>query len=502
MGHRPTNPLVTHMHPNPAIIPASVIIVKFRFCALEIIKYVLNISISTLIIRNLAETFPAYNNRYMIRRILLIGWLIIILLPLGAVTGSAQEAVLVLTAEGPITPSMLGYLERGLSSAEEQNAEALIFMLDTPGGSVDLMNEFVQVIRSSSTPVVVYVAPQGAIAGSAGTVITLAGHASAMAPETAIGAASPVGAEGQDLAETIEAKEKNIIKALVRSLAEDRGQEAIRIAEETIESAYALSATEALEIGLIDFIANDVSNLLEQLDGFEVTTIDGPVRLETRNSQIIPFDPSFIETLLGVLTNPNIVFLLLTVGVQAILIELSSPGGWIAGFVGAVCLALAAYGLGVLPVNWFGLVFLVIAFVLFVLDIKAPTHGALTAAGAASLIVGSLVLFNSPGTPSFLQVSVPLVIGVSLATAGIFFVILIIALRAQRAPIRTGRESFVGRTGTARTKIAPFGTVQMGGELWSGELAPGEDTILEGTNVEVLEVKGVRVIVRRIEQSE
>jgi len=410
--------------------------------------------------------------------------------------------VLVLTAEGAITPSMLGYLERGISSAEQQNAEALIFMLDTPGGSVDLMNEFVQVIRASSTPVVVYVAPQGAIAGSAGTVITLAGHASAMAPETAIGAASPVGSEGQDLGETIEAKEKNIIKALVRSLAENRGEEAIHIAEETIESALAVSATEALDIGLIDFIAPDVPNLLEQLDGFQVTTIDGPLTFETKNSQIIPFDPSFIETLLGILTNPNIVFLLLTVGVQAILIELSSPGGWIAGFIGAVSLALAAYGLGVLPVNWFGLIFLVIAFVLFILDIKAPTHGALTAAGVVSLIVGSLVLFNSPGTPSFLRVSVPLVIGVSLATAGIFFAILMIALRAQKAPILTGRESFVGRTGTARTRIDPFGTVQMGGELWSGELAPGEDTIIEGASVEVLEVQGVRVIVRKIIQPE
>ncbi|MBK5109172.1 MAG: ATP-dependent Clp protease proteolytic subunit, partial [Anaerolineales bacterium] len=246
------------------------------------------------------------------------------MLPLSASPGSAQEVsspVLVLTAEGAITPSMLGYLERGISSAEQQNAEALIFMLDTPGGSVDLMNEFVQVIRASSTPIVVYVAPQGAIAGSAGTVITLAGHASAMAPETAIGAASPVGSEGQDLGETIEAKEKNIIKALVRSLAENRSEEAIRIAEETIESALAVSATEALDIGLIDFIAPDVPNLLEQLDGFQVTTIDGPLTLETKNSQIIPFDPSFIETLLGILTNPNIVFLLLTVGVQAILIE-------------------------------------------------------------------------------------------------------------------------------------------------------------------------------------
>jgi len=298
----------------------------------------------------------------MIRRLFLIGWLVIILLPLSAVPGSAQgvsSPVLVLTAEGPITPSMLGYLERGISSAELQDAEALIFMLDTPGGSVDLMNEFVQSIRASSTPVVVYVAPQGAIAGSAGTVITLAGHASAMAPETAIGAASPVGAEGQDLGETIEAKEKNIIKALVRSLAEGRSEEAIRIAEETIETALAITSSEALEIGLIDFIADNVPDLLEQLDGFQVTTIDGPLTLETKNSQIIPFDPSFIETLLGVLTNPNIVFLLLTVGVQAILIELSSPGGWIAGFIGAVCLALAAYGLGVLPVNWFGLIFLV-----------------------------------------------------------------------------------------------------------------------------------------------
>ena len=436
----------------------------------------------------------------MLKRLVLIGWFLIVLVPLWSEPGSAQEdgaPVLVLTAEGPITPSMLGYLERGLSSAGQQNAEALVFILDTPGGSVDLMNEFVQVIRSSTIPTVVYVAPQGAIAGSAGTVITLAGHASAMAPETAIGAASPVSAEGQDLEETIEAKEKNIIKALVRSLAEDRGEEAIRIAEETIESAYALTASEALEIGLIDFIADDVPDLLDQLDGFQVTTIDGQVTLETANSLIIPFDPTFIESLLGVLTNPNIVFLLLTVGVQAILIELSSPGGWIAGFIGAVSLALAAYGLGVLPVNWFGLIFLAIAFVLFVLDIKAPTHGALTAAGVASLIVGSLVLFNSPGTPSFLRVSVPLVIGVSLVTAGIFFTILMIAMRAQRAPILTGQESFVGRKGTARTSIAPFGTVQMSGELWSGELAPGEETIPEGASVEVLEVKGVRVIVRR-----
>jgi membrane-bound serine protease (ClpP class) len=439
----------------------------------------------------------------MIRRILLLTWImVVLLLPVSASPVQAQAQapqVLQLTLEGPLTPAMLGYLERGLDAAENQGAEALILMLDTPGGSVDLMNEMVQVIRSSSTPVVVYVAPQGAIAASAGTIITLAGHASAMAPETAIGAASPVGGEGEDLGETMEAKEKNILKALVRSLAEERGEEAIQIAEATIETAHAVSATEAYQSGLVDFMADNVPDLLEQLDGYQVTTVDGETTLDTANALVVPFDPTFIESLLGILTNPNIVFLLLTVGVQAILIELSSPGGWIAGFIGAVCLALAAYGLGVLPVNWFGLIFLAIAFVLFVLDIKTPTLGALTAAGAASLIVGSLVLFNSPGTPSFLRVSIPLVIGVSLGTAAIFFVILTIALRAQRAPVRMGQESLIGRTGTARTQISPIGTVQLGGELWSSELASGEAPISEGTAVEVLEVKGVRVIVRKMD---
>jgi len=438
----------------------------------------------------------------MVRRSLVLIWILTAtLIPVFGHPVQAQgdvPIVLLLTFEGPLTPSLLDYLERGLDAAEGQGAEAVILMLDTPGGNVDLMNEIVQVIRNSITPVVVYVAPPGAIAASAGTVITLAGHASAMAPETAIGAASPVGGEGEDLGETIEAKEKNILKALVRSLSEERGEEAIQVAEDTIESAHAVSSTEAYQIGLVDFIADNVPDLMDLLDGYQVTTIDGEVTLETANALVTPFDPTFIESLLGVLTNPNIVFLLLTVGVQAILIELSSPGGWIAGFIGAVCLALAAYGLGVLPVNWFGLIFLAIAFVLFILDIKAPTHGALTAAGVASLIVGSLVLFNSPGTPSFLRVSVPLVIGVSLGTAAIFFVILTIALRAQRAPIRMGQESFLGRTGTARSTISPIGTVQLGGELWTSELAEGEDPIPEGAQVEVIEIKGVRAIVRRV----
>jgi membrane-bound serine protease (ClpP class) len=429
----------------------------------------------------------------MVVSLVLFAWL----RPVVAQDGS--PLVLELAASGPVTPAMAEYLERGILQAERRGAELLVFELDTPGGSLDLMQRMVVSILESNVPVVVYVYPRGAMAGSAGTVITLAGHAAAMAPGTAIGAASPISSEGQDLGETAEAKAKNIMMALVRSLAERRSPEAIELAEATIESAQAISASEALEIGLIDFIANDLDDLLSQLDGFSVDLKGEQQVLETSDATVEVMPPAFIEQLLGVLTNPNIVFLLLTIGVQAILIELSSPGGWIAGVIGIVCLALAIYGLGVLPVNWFGLVFLAIAFVLFILDIKAPTHGALTAAGIAALIVGALVLFNSPGVPSFQRVSVPLVIGTSIITGLIFLGIVGFALRAQRAPVRTGQESLVQRTGVVRTRIDPVGTVQLGSELWTASLEPGQSSLSSGERVRVVRVEGVRLVVRKEE---
>lgn len=406
-----------------------------------------------------------------------------------------SPTVILLSAEGALTPSMQQYISRGIRSAEGENAELVILQLDTPGGSLNIMNSIVQDIRASTVPVVVYIAPTGAIAGSAGTIITLAGHAAAMAPGTAIGAASPVGSEGEDLGETMAAKEKNILKATVRSLAETRGTAAIDLAENTIENAEAVSAREAYDIGLIDFIAKDVPDLLRQLDGYQISTKSGEQTLSTNYATIKVVEPTFIEDLLGILTNPNIVFLLLTVGVQAILIELSSPGGWVAGFIGAVCIALAAYGLGVLPVNWFGMVFLVMSFILFLLDIKAPTHGALTAAGVGSLIIGALVLFNSPGTPAFQRVSVPLVVITSITTAGIFFGILIFAIRAQKVPILTGRESLIGKTGVTRTALGPVGTVQVGGELWTGQLVEGELSIPAGIRVQIVGLQGNKLIV-------
>ncbi len=434
------------------------------------------------------------------RRYLLIIWVVLGLASIFPQPGVAQgeQMIFLLTAQGAVTPAMAEYLDRGLERAEREGAEALIFQLDTPGGSVDLMNRMVQRIRNSRVPVVVFIAPRGAMAGSAGTVITLAGHAAAMAPETAIGAASPVGGQGEDLGETIETKQKEILKATVRSLAVRRGEEATALAEATIEDALAVSAREALDVGLIDFIAADVEDLLSQLNGFVVEMPAGERSLDTVGAQIVEFPQSFIEQFLQVLTNPNVTFLLLTVGVQAILIEISAPGGWVAGFIGVVCLALGTYGLGILPVNWFGLVFLITAFVLFVLDIKAPTHGALTAAGLASFIVGSLVLFNSPGTPSFQRVSIPLVIGVGLATGAFFLTVLTFALRAQRRPVEVGAEALIGRIGETRTILAPQGMIHVAGELWSAVIEPGTSELNIGERVEVVGVDGLRLRVRPV----
>lgn len=426
--------------------------------------------------------------------------LTLILLALFLQTAHAQDSqplALVLSANGPVMPAMREYIQRGLKEAEQRGAEVIILRLNTPGGALSAMKDIVELLAASPVPVVVYVAPRRAWAASAGALITMAGQAAAMAPETIIGAASPVGGSGEDLGTTMERKEKEGMKAIVRTLTERRGAEATALAEAMIEEAKAVSATEALEAGLIDFIAEDQDDLLSQLDGFIVRTAAGERPLHTAGARTEDLRSSLIEQLLGMLTDPNIAFLLLAIGIQAILIEISSPGGWVAGFLGVMCLSLATYGMGVLPVNWFGLIFLLTAFVLFILDIKAPTHGALTAAGVGSFIAGALILFNSPGTPQFQRVSIPLVILVGLAIGALFAVILTIGLRARHAPLRMGAESLLHKTGSARAWSGLSGQVQLGSELWSAESAEGTEKIRKGDDVEVVKVEGLRLKVRK-----
>jgi membrane-bound serine protease (ClpP class) len=413
-------------------------------------------------------------------------------------TGDAP-LVLVVPLDGEISSITADYLTRVVRVAETKGAEVMILELNTPGGSIDAMNRIVQVIRSSSVPVVVYVAPRGAMAASAGSLVTLAGHISAMAPETVIGAASPVGSSGEDLGETMQTKVKEILKATASSLVSERSDAAQALAADMIEHARAVTVDEALKVGLIDIKANNLDDLLTQLDGRQVTLAEGTRTLHTAGAQVENRANTFIEQLLGILTNSNVVLILMTIGVQAILIELSSPGGWVAGFIGFVCLALGIYGLGYLPVNWFGIIFLILAFVLFIVDIKAPTHGGLTIAGVASFIVGALVLFNSPQVPDFQRVSVPLVIILAVITAGLFFIALTYAIRAQRTHIRTGVESMAGRTGVAREFSRGEGHVLVGGESWSARLVKNGKSIKKNDPVYVVSVDGLKLVVKKRE---
>ena len=412
---------------------------------------------------------------------------------------STNPEVIVVTLDGPLTPVWSGILQRGIDQAEKRGADLLVIELNTPGGGVELMNKLVQQILASPVPVAVFVSPRGGMAASAGTLIVLAGQIAAMTPESAIGAASPIGSQGENLNTTEELKVKEILKASVRSLAARRGEKAVLLAESAIESAKAATADEALAAGLIDYVASDLGSLLKQLNGTTVNVSGAEVTLELDGALVTPIEATFVEGILALLTNPNIVFLLLSVGVQALLIELSNPGGWFAGFVGVVLLSLAIYGLGILPVNWFGIVFLLAAFILFILDIKAPTHGALTAAGTGSFIAGALILFNSASVPAFSHVSVPLVIFMGVVIGGTFLAVVLIAVRAMKTPVVTGRESLVGKTGITATELNPRGEVQVAGERWTGVAAEGESPIPAGTRIEVVRVEGVKLIVKRDE---
>ncbi|MFW6070031.1 MAG: NfeD family protein [bacterium] len=436
-------------------------------------------------------------------RQVLVGLVLALLLalPLSGVTAQQSGDVLQLTAEGPVTPAMLSYLERGIGEAEQRGVPALV-VLDTPGGGVETTQEIVRLFRNAGVPVIIYVAPSGAQAASAGSIVTLAAHAAGMAPETVIGAASPVGGEGQDIGETMYRKVVEDLKATVRGLAERRGTEAVTLAEEMIEDARAVNADEALDAGLIDSVAPDVASLLDELDGLTVTVQQEEWTLETAGAQTVPYEMNSIEAALHALSNPLLLSILLPLGMTSILIELRSPGGWVAGFIGVLSLGLAFYGLGQLPVNWLGLGLIAVAFVLFMLEVNSPGVGALAIAGSGSMLAGLLVLFNSPGSPEFVRISLPAAVAVTVTTSAIFLLIIAMALRAQRRPASTGKEGLVGKIGRVRKTLVPapagslkyVGSVLVHGEIWRAE---ADEAIETDEEVVVVGVQGFTLKVEK-----
>jgi len=410
---------------------------------------------------------------------MLFTFILTILLWGGGAAAQSPGAVKLAEFKGPVTPVLASYIERSIGDAEAQAAALLIIELDTPGGSVDITKNITQVMTAARVPVVVWVAPSGAHAGSAGTFITLAAHLAAMAPGSSIGAASPVSNEGQDLNETLKAKATNILVADIKNLAARRGEKAVAWAEKAVSEAAAATADEALDLGVVDIIATDLDDLLRQLDGRTVTVAGKDITLQVSDAPVeeIPLNPW--EGLLNQITNPALAAILLTIGLNAILFELSSPGGYAAGVIGVICILLAFYALGTINANWTGLGFVVLAVILFVLDIKAPTHGALTVGGIVSFVFGLYLLYNTSDIP----VPWPSIIVSALATGAFFAFVVTKALMIQRRPAVGGMTGMVGQVGVVRQPLEPHGMVLVNGELWkaeseSGSLSAGEPVVV------------------------
>jgi membrane-bound serine protease (ClpP class) len=429
------------------------------------------------------------------KRVVAVLWMVLVVWVV-AVPADAQGAreVCVLTVDGAISSAIADYVGRGVESAGRRGAHAVVIQLNTPGGDLAATLKIMETLENAEVPVIVYVWPRGGMAASAGALITLAASGAAMAPHTTMGAAHPV--TTGDVEADAEAVEK-VVNALVEHagvFAARRGEAAVEWAERAIRESETANEREALDLGLIDVVADDLDGLLTQFDGRTVPLGMGEITLHVADAVLRDVPMSPVEQVLSVLVNPNVAFLLLALGIQLVLVELSAPGGWVAGFLGVLCLALAAYAMRVLPLNWLGLVLIGTSFILFFLDVKTPGVEALTFVGVGTLVAGALILFNVPAGSPYGRISVPLVVATSLAIGAFFAFIVAKGLRAQRARPATGVELLVGRLGVVRTPLDPEGTVRVAGELWTARSEDGP--LAEGEQVEVVAVEGLRLRVR------
>jgi membrane-bound serine protease (ClpP class) len=402
-----------------------------------------------------------------------------------------RPIVYVLTFSGPITPVLRQYLEDSIDAARQNNAEALVLQLDTPGGSVDVTKSITQLMLASPVPIVVYVSPAGAQAGSAGTFVTLAAHVAAMAPGASIGAASPVDMSGGEIDSTMRAKIENMLSADVENLAARRGEEATEWAIAAVREAEAATAERALALGVVDFLATDVDDLLEQMDGFEVTADAVPITLQTAGALTEPVEMSPLQQFMNFISNPTIATLLLSLGVLGIFVEIRTPGFGFPGIVGGISLLLAFFGLGQLDANFVGIALIAAALALFVAEAFTPTFGALALGGVAAFIFGAALLFDTPGveTPWATIIIAAVAAGAFVIFAGAK------ALAAQRRKPITGEEALIGERAQVKSAFSAGerGSVFLQGEWWNARLTRG--TATAGQSVRVIGREGYTLIV-------
>jgi membrane-bound serine protease (ClpP class) len=411
-----------------------------------------------------------------------------------AVPAAAQDVVR-LRVDDTIQPASQAFIERGLAEAARRGAALTVIELDTPGGLLDSTREITSAITQSPVPVAVWVAPGGAQATSAGFFILISADVAAMAPGTNTGAASPVQGQGEDVGETMKAKVFSDASAMARSLAEARGRN-VDLAVEAVVDARSFTAEEAVEVGLADLVADSFDDLLEKLDGFTLTRVDGStLELDLAEPAVVAIEQSLAEQILSFLANPNVAYLLLALGMLGIYVEVTHPGGIFPGVVGVIAMLLALYSLSVLPLSWAGVALIAIALLLFLLEVKVTSFGLLTVGGLISFVLGSLMLFDAP-IPD-MRVSLGVILPTAVVIAGATVFLLGRVIQAHRAQVMTGTDGLVGEIGRALSDIAPNGKVLVHGEYWDARSTSGR--IERGSAVRVEAVGDKRIDVSAAE---
>jgi membrane-bound serine protease (ClpP class) len=403
-----------------------------------------------------------------------------------------KKDVLVLTVNGVINPASAEYIGKSIKRANEQKREAVVIELDTPGGLDTSMRDIVKNIIGSEVPVIVYVSPSGARAASAGVFITIAAHVAAMSPGTNIGSAHPVGV-GEKMDKVMSEKVTNDAAAYIKSLAERTGRNS-KWAEDAVRKSVSATETEALKEKIIDIVSKDLSTLLSTIDGRKVKTVMGEKVLKTANANVVREEMSLRHKILNFISDPNVAYMLMLLGFYGLFFELTNPGSIFPGVMGGICLILAFYAFQTLPVNYAGLLLIILAIILFILEIKIVSQGVLTIGGVIAMLLGSLMLFESPGP--FMKLSLFLILPAVIITALFFTVILGLAYKAYRRKPVTGSEGLIGLEGIANTDITKTsGMVLLHGELWS---AYSDEPISKGEKIVVESVSGLKVKVRKL----
>ncbi len=424
-------------------------------------------------------------------------WLVLLLglLPAAALlpapASAAPTPVATIPIDGVISPVTVRLVETALARAQNERAGALVILLDTPGGLERSMRLICQRLLNAEIPVIVYVAPTGARAASAGVFITMAAHVAAMAPATNIGAAHPVAVGGGADKESMK-KVENDAAAFVRTIATERGRNA-EWAEKAVRQSVSITEREAVKLKVVDLVADSVPDLLDKIDGRSVKTARGPVTLQTKGAAVTAIEIGFRDRVLNIITDPNVAYVLMMLGMLGLFFELSTPGAILPGVIGGISLILAFFAFQSLPINYAGLLLILFGIALFVAEISVVSHGVLAIGGIVALSLGSLMLFDAPEVG--FRVSWWVILPTIGATAGVLLFVLTAGVRALRARSPVGGPALVGQTGVARGPLSPEGQVLVHGELWRAVVRGAP--VAEGARVRVVDVNGLTLTVEK-----